>query len=147
MRNGHRIHGSIDLPPLDWPKARLRHRSLFHLAHCVFKRRLTYSDTIGALPLCYRLITSLGRRRRRYVDPLLILHAHSNPFIFVVEVFVAIIDPSPHLLLHVAVSQVRLTEKAIGSKCSPSKPDVQRQIIKQISESYRDGSQKASRKH
>ena len=61
-------------------------------------------------------MTSLRRRRRRYVDPLLVFHANSDPFILVVKVFVAIIDPRPDSLLYVAGNQVRFTEKAIGSK-------------------------------
>ena len=86
-------------------------------------RNCTYCDAIGAPPLRCRLITSLGRRRGRYVVPLLVLHADSDPLILVVEVFVAIIHPSPNLLLHIAGNQVKLTEKAIGSKCRSNKPE------------------------
>ncbi len=82
-----------------------------------------YCNAIGALPLRRRLITSLGRRRWRYVIPLLILHAHSHPLILVVKVFVAIIHPSPNLLLHIAGNQVRVTGKSIGSKCRVNKPE------------------------
>ncbi len=80
------------------------------------KRQCIHRDAIGALPLYRRLMTSLRRRRRRYVDPLLVFHANSDPFILVVKVFVAIIDPRPDSLLYVAGNQVRFTEKAIGSK-------------------------------
>lgn len=76
----------------------------------------TYRDAIGALPLTCRLVTSLGRRRRRYIVPLLFLYTHSNPLILVVEILVPIIYPSPNLLLHIAGHQVRSTEIAISRK-------------------------------
>ena len=48
---------------------------------------------------------------------MLVLDTHSNPLILVVEVFVAIIYPSPNLLLRVAGNKVRFTETAVVSKC------------------------------
>lgn len=120
-------------------KEHVFHRSIYHhstgpspdcdieayiVEHIQFPEgQCTYCDTIRALPLNNRLITSVGRSGRRNVVPLLVLHTHSHPLILVVEVFVVVIYPSPNFLLLVAGNHVRSMKKAIGKSCWIGDPE------------------------
>ena len=65
---------------------------------------LTYSDTIWTFTVNYRNILALRGRERGSIMPVLLLNAYSNPFVLIVEVFLALIGPYPALLLNITRS-------------------------------------------
>lgn len=75
-----------------------------HQHYIIFGGMLTYSDTIWTFTVNYREILAFRGRERGSIMPVFLFNADSNPFVLVVEIFLALIGPYPALLLNITSS-------------------------------------------